>query len=330
MRLVKLILSFIYLLLISVRNFLYETGLLKTYNFDTPIISIGNITVGGNGKTPMTMYIANKLIEKKYRVGIISRGYKKKNKGTIIVSNGNELLSSAIFSGDEAYLMAKKIRKAYVISDENKVRGTKIMIEKYKPNIILLDDGFQHRKINKKLDIILINSKIPISSYKLLPYGLLREPISNIDKADMIITTYGSELSININKNGPIYNSDMKFSIKKEYEGKLIPCEIEDEKLLAFCGIANANLFINEVQKMNLKISEKLIFIDHVAYSKNLISKICTIMKNKKIDSLITTEKDFVKLPRNFLDKISLYVLCMEVNFDKNINFIDKLLNSIK
>ena len=333
MKVFKILLSILYISLINIRNWLYDIGFLTAHNFSTPIISIGNITAGGNGKTPMVVYIAKKLIDKDYCIGIISRGYKKKSSGTVIVSNGKKILCDVISCGDEAYLMAKNCPESIIIVDKNKIRAIEIMIGKFNPDLILIDDGFQFRKIKKTLDIILINIKIPIDLYKFLPHGLLREPISNIKRADMIITTYGKELNnkINIDNNIPLYNSNMRFSIKKGCNGELISSEItNDLNILAFCGIAHPDLFINAVKESGIKILEQIIFIDHAAYTKTKIDKIDKLVSNKNIDCLITTEKDFVKLPSTLVDKYNIYVLCMDINFGKDYRVIDKLLFSIK
>ena len=137
MKIVKLLLSYIYTIIINVNNWVYNNEIIKSKKFQTPIISIGNITVGGNGKTPMTIFLAQQLINKNYSIGVVSRGYKKRKTGNVIVSDGKSILCTSNLCGDEPYLIAKKVPEAFIIVNENKTQAIDLMINKYKPNIIL-------------------------------------------------------------------------------------------------------------------------------------------------------------------------------------------------
>ena len=302
MTLINFFLSYLYLIIINIRNWLYNNKILKSYSFSTPIISLGNITIGGNGKTPMTIYLAKILLNKGLSIGIISRGYKKKKKGTIIVSDGNNILCKTVLCGDEAYLMAKNLTQSFIIVDENKTRAINIMIKKYNPDIILLDDAFQHRKVNRLIDIVVVNSKIPSTNYKMLPKGLLREPAININRSHIIITTYGNNLNkhIKVINNISVFNSKMKYFIKKSVNSKLVNCTAP-ETVLAFCGIAHPFIFFQQLKKLNIKTHKEITFIDHVRYTKTTIKNLSNIIKDNSIQSIITTEKDYVKYPKNSL-----------------------------
>ena len=166
-------LSFLYLFIINIRNWLYDKSILPTKHLSTVVVSIGNMIVGGSGKTPFTIHLAEILINKGYSVGIICKGYKKKMKGTIVVSDGLKILCHVNDCGDEAYLIARKVHQSYVVADENKTKAAIFIEKQYNPDVILIDDGFQHRQLERDIDIVLYNTRIKNSKYKLLPVGLM-------------------------------------------------------------------------------------------------------------------------------------------------------------
>ena len=171
------------------RNLFYEIGFLKINQLPCKVISIGNLTVGGTGKTPTVIYMAKLLKKKGYKVGIISRGYKRITKGTVLVSDGIKTLHKWQEVGDEPFMMAKKLKNVPIAVDSNRYRAGLLLIKKFDTDIILMDDGFQHRKIHRDVDIVLINSLNKMDDYKLVPFGLLRESVSSLSRANFIIVT---------------------------------------------------------------------------------------------------------------------------------------------
>ena len=316
--------SLIYLSIINIRNFLYDHDWLKTQRLSTTVVSIGNIIVGGSGKTPITIYLAQSLIEKGYSVGIVCRGYKKKSKGTIIVSDGVNILSNVNACGDEAYLIAKNVFKSYIVADENKTRAAIFIEKQFKPDIILIDDGFQHRRLERNVDILLYNTRIKSSKYKLLPLGILREPIKNINRCDILINTYDKDSKLKLNSSIKKYFSKMNYELKLVCNDEFISC-IHPKEAIAFSGIANPIIFFNQLKKYNIKIKKELAFKDHVEYSDALIKKIDSSINNHYVKSVITTEKDFVKLPLHFVKKVDIYILCMNVKIDKCDSLISEI-----
>ena len=182
-------LSFIYQNLVAIRNFFYKTKILSTKSLNCKVISIGNITVGGAGKTPTVEYLSNLLQSKGHNVGIISRGYKRKSKSTLVVTDGKNKPKSWEHVGDEPFLLAHKLENIPIVVGTSRYKAGCMMIEKFHPDVILIDDGFQHLSLHRDLDIVLVNSKDKRSDHKLIPSGKLREPISNLTKADLIIIT---------------------------------------------------------------------------------------------------------------------------------------------
>ncbi len=183
--------SWIYGTIIEARNSLYEKGVFKSFSLGVPVISIGNITVGGTGKTPLVAFVAEILAEKGEKVCIISRGYGRKNpKKRVLVSDGENILADARQSGDEPFELAQRLLgKAIVVADANRVSAGNWAREKFGITAFVLDDAFQHRKVKRDLDIVTIDATNPFGNKKMLPSGILREPLKNLKRADAIVIT---------------------------------------------------------------------------------------------------------------------------------------------
>ncbi|MFZ0482340.1 MAG: tetraacyldisaccharide 4'-kinase, partial [Desulfobacterales bacterium] len=175
---------------VKLRRIFYKNGILISKRLSCPIISIGNITVGGTGKTPMTIYVAQVVKNLGYKVAIISRGYKgKAEKIGGIVSDGKVLLMTPEIAGDEPYMMANRLKDVPVIVGKNRFNAGRLAIEKFDPDVIVLDDGFQHLMLQRDLDMVLIDYHRPFGNGHLLPRGVMREPVSALLCADAIILT---------------------------------------------------------------------------------------------------------------------------------------------
>lgn len=302
--------SFIYYQAYIFRSVLYKLKILKTYSLPKTVISIGNITTGGTGKTPLTIELANYLANKGYKVGVLSRGYmrtidKNETGAPIVVSDGQDILTSYEVSGDEPYLIAKKAKKAIVVVCNDRVEAGKRAI-KLGAEVLILDDGFQHIRLKRSENILLINSYAPFDNGQLLPAGHLREPISEIKRASSIVLSNSDKTILNENdlknikkyaKNKPI--TSMSFNVK-HLQGLNIKKRINisefKETAIAFCGIANPQSFFNILEKEGINIVEKLEFPDHYNYSFKDIEDIVKSAEKQKTENIITTEKDAVKI----------------------------------
>ena len=190
MSLLKILLypfSILYGFIIVIRNLFFDIGIFKTRKVNVPVISIGNITAGGTGKTPIVEYLTQYFLEQNHKVAVISRGYKRKTKGTVVVSDGKLLIYNASECGDEPLQIASKFPEAIIIVDENRYRAAKLAEEKFKCDIILMDDGFQHRNLHRDFDVVVIDVTKPPNKEGLLPSGFKREPLSSLKRADAII-----------------------------------------------------------------------------------------------------------------------------------------------
>src|SRR5688500_15759403 len=177
--------------IMNLRNSLYEREFFKSYSLGVPAVSIGNITVGGTGKTPLVALVAESLAEQGEKVGILTRGYGRENpRKRVLVSDGEHILSDARRSGDEPFELARKLLgKAFVVADADRVSAAIWAREKFAATAFVLDDAFQHRKVKRDLNIVLIDSTNPFGNEKVLPSGILREPLKNLKRADLIVIT---------------------------------------------------------------------------------------------------------------------------------------------
>ncbi len=342
------ILSFFYGAIVSFRNELFNLKILPSHEFDIPVISIGNITVGGTGKTPHTEYIAN-LLKKSFKVATLSRGYKRKTRGFNLV----EPTSKVSQVGDEPLQIKNKFNELTVAVDANRVRGIKQLLElPNKPDVILLDDAFQHRYVTAGINILLTDYNRLITTDSLLPYGRLRESASNKSRATIIIVTKcPAELKpIDeriITKELEIRPYQDLFFSKIEY-GPLLPVFDKDVKsatielieglaVLLVTGIANSAPLKSYLTHDTHDIQE-INFPDHHQYTAKDIEKVKTrfesITTSNKI--IITTEKDMIRL--RDMDALpdairkNLYYIPLTISFLNNAgkDFDRKILNYVR
>ncbi len=316
----------------SLRNYFFNIDLKKTIELDIPVISVGNITAGGTGKTPFTITLAKLLVEKGFKPAIITRGYKRKSKGQIIVSNGNGPTVPVEISGDEPFLMAEKTDNVVIIADKDRVSAGKTVIEKFDCDIIIADDCFQHRRLFRDVNIILWDSYTsPFEEY-LLPKGRLRESFSGLLRGDFMVftrTEKPDEKDVKFfNQKGlECYTSPTRITSIKNISGDLDQSEVENKKILAFCGLGNHQQFFDTVQQLNPNklITQK--FSDHHKYSNRQIDELFNKLKEDEIDYLITTEKDRTNIPTKYLNNEKLLFLSIELEIGNSL--LQRILKNI-
>ena len=274
--------------------FFYTGGLIPRVAFDKKIISIGNITAGGTGKTPFELFMVNTFLAQK-KVTIISRGY----------------------NDDELDLLQYNLPQAKILSGKNRIELIKKAQNFYNPDIIILDDGFQQWRIKKDIEIVLIDSSNPFSNGRLLPAGLLREPLSSLKRADVFVLTKVDECPENL--------SSIKKVIKKiNHKALMLECYhkasglyepiakkninlelLQNEKVFTFCAIGSAESFKRTLKKLNVNIAGYIDFLDHHQYTNNDINTIVNAATASEAKIIITTEKDWMRLDTNMIYKLS-------------------------
>ena len=294
--------SLLFGILAFIKNFLYDIKLLKAQKLPCSVISVGNITSGGTGKTPTVLYLC-KILQQGGRenIGIISRGYGRGTKGMFLVSKGDGPLASWESSGDEPFMMAKKTRNIPIVVDNDRYRGGEFLHRHFNTEIIILDDGFQHRSLYRNLNIVLINGDSSPSDYQFLPFGFLREPWSSLKRADTVIFTKSKPRQFLLNKikkaDVPYFHSYMKsfisfHSLSREKQLK----NLTGEKVVLLSGIGDPKSLEKLIRDYNCVIEGHEVFRDHYSYKKSDIFKIINFSKKKNVGYIITTEKDWVKI----------------------------------
>lgn len=327
------------------------------------VISVGNLTVGGTGKTPAVIAIAEEARKRGYLPCILTRGYKGKAKGPCFISKGKGPLLSVDQAGDEASLMAERLRGIPIVKGKNRyeagifaLRNLRSEISNLKSQILfILDDGFQHWRLYRDMDILLIDSVNPFGNNKLLPSGILREPLSEIKRADIIVLTktpdlrgkmpllfsgYRSGIPARVNSDpadgpslideirkynpfAPIYCSEHEPVSLRTFSGKDLPLNVLSGKaVLAFCGIGNPSSFKDTLLRMQAEVKEFIVFRDHHRYGSRDMERVRKIAGQCNAGWIVTTEKDIIRLKEFDLPE---NVLSLSIHFRIDNAFYGKI-----
>ncbi len=328
--------SFIYYLITSIRNFLYDNQILKSYSFSIPIITVGNLSVGGTGKTPQIEYLIA-LLKDSYKTAVLSRGYKRKSSGFLLINKDNTYVDS----GDEPMQYFKKFSNISVAVDEKRVRGIQNLLRLKETDVVLLDDAFQHRKVKGSYAILLTKYNDLFINDFILPVGNLRESRRGAQRANAIVVTKCPEnLPLKeqeaINNLFNTYNAAVFFS-KISYASSIRGIneiainELSNYKVLLITGIANPTSLLSFLKSNNVDF-DHLEYPDHHNFIEKDILKIKKryqeiATKNKLI---LTTEKDFVRLEFNLNNLYYLPIKTAFLEEKQQINFDDLILSHIK
>jgi tetraacyldisaccharide 4'-kinase len=330
----------IYSSIIFLRNKLYDAGIFRSVKVSIPVISIGNISTGGTGKTPLTILTARHFLEKNLRVGIVSRGYKRKSDEVEIVFDGIKINKDLNKTGDELLMMANELSEEYrgrvfIAAGADRVKVSELIINNFGTDLIILDDGFQHRKIYRNSDIVILDaadiSKNKFSNLFTLPSGNLRESMSGLKRADIIIQNYkAGDTELPVEFRNP-ENNIFRIRYKTEYimdvkNSILNTQETKDISAVVFSGIANDDSFLKLISDESIKIKSRIKFSDHYEYKNKDIE----FLKSRYTEGCvyITTEKDFVKIKEftEFVSTHRVYYLKMKIDFEENAGLFFKIL----
>jgi tetraacyldisaccharide 4'-kinase len=321
--------SILYGIITSIRNFLFDVGVLKSYSFNISIICVGNLNVGGTGKTPQIEYLI-RLLSNKYEVATLSRGYKRKSKG-FVLANEN---SNVEILGDEPFQFFEKFKNIQVAVDADRKNGIeKLLALTKKPTLILLDDAYQHRKIKAGFYIMLTSYNDLFCNDFMLPTGNLRESRNGAKRANMIIVTKcpknlleiaQQEIKVKINLQIPIFFSTIEYDTSIYSNNKKLELkEIDNTEKIVIAGIAKPKPFFDYLKNEKDVI---LTFPDHHHFTENDIQNIKNKAKNKLI---ITTEKDFVRLKNANIDNLFYLPIKSKILKDETL-FNQTILNYVE
>lgn len=324
---------------VSIKNVLYDKKVIPQGKLPVPVISIGNIVAGGSGKTPFTIYLAGLLKQTNIKPAILSRGYGRKSTGFVLVSDGNVVENDVAITGDEPNMIARMLPGVPVAVCEDRIKGGIELFNRFHPDVILLDDAFQHRRLARDMDIVLHPA---YSDYKyrwMLPVGYLREPLSAFNRSHLIILTHGTESQYEklekritgfLNRQIPIYRLQYKYQLVPLLSDDYNLENIQKSKInaMAVTGIANPEQFFEQCRQKNIHLKDTLSYPDHYFFSEEDILRWEKKAQESGVSDIIVTRKDAVKLSLlNHKTSLRILVLDQIVHVNDENLFLSRLLD---
>lgn len=312
-------LSYLFLMVVSIRYFLYRTGLLRRYPLGTQVISIGNVTAGGTGKTPVTEIFARTLAAEGRKVAILSRGYRRKEapwwqrlftqviEKPLVVSDGRRVLLDSATGGDEPYMLASNLPGVAVVVDRNRVKAGRYAVNRLGCDTLILDDGFQYQKLKHSIEVVLVDSTNPFGNGNMLPRGILREPVRNLKRADIIFLTKCRGDVSAVKEEIRRYNTTAEIVecnhtpkvMKDVWSREEFPLDwLRDKTVCTLSGIASPKGFENSLRHLGAKVVWCERYADHHRYDASEVLYALNRTADMGADALVTTEKDAVRFPR--------------------------------
>ena len=291
---------------VELRLALYRHGLLRVCRAARPVVSVGNVAAGGTGKTPFVRWLARELLRRGLVPSILTRGYRRESRGTLVVSDGAGVLAPVAAAGDEASLLARALPKVPVVADSRRSRAADLVEARgWNVSLHLLDDGFSHVALARDVDIVLLDATAPDAGGALLPQGLLREPLSSLARADMVVVTKTEQadptaavtLARRHAPGVPVYHAVTAVTGLSDGSGQAVPrASLGEVPLVAVAGIARPGAFAATLSALRLSPAATLTFRDHVRYGPVELGRIERAVEETSAAAVVTTEKDAVKL----------------------------------
>lgn len=312
----------LYATIMRARAWLYKKGFIRSHRLPVPVVSVGNLTMGGTGKTPTVQLLANFFLQNGFRPAVVSRGYGGTAKNDVnIVSNGKDIMLSPEESGDEPYMLAVSVPGLTVLTGAKRINPCRYACCELGCDIILLDDGFQHLAVQRDLDIVLFNATTLAGNCRVFPAGELRESFSALARADLLLLTgLSQDNKANADKfmghlhqhckHAPIYSTENTVGGLFTADGKPAEKHISQNVFHAFCGIAHPERFECSLRQFGIQIAGISLLRDHAVYSREILNTLSDQARANGATALVTTEKDWVKL-KTFPQTLPLYYLAI-------------------
>lgn len=319
------------------RAWLYRACLLESFGLPCRVIAVGNITVGGTGKTPTVSLLARSLADRGIATCVVSRGYRgARTRAPLVVSDGSRVLADAADAGDEPVMLARRLRGIPVIACSDRVAAGRLACERFGARAVVLDDGFQHLRLRRDLDIVLVNAADPFGNGSLLPRGGLREPLSALGRAGIIVLTKtdaaagAADLADSLRARCPgaaFYTARYTITaLRNTARGDTIqPGRLSGARVAALSSIGDPAGFISMLTGAGMTVCRKLIFPDHHAYGAVDLAEIRR--SSGMLDAVVTTEKDIAKLDAGMLQISNLFVMEIEQLIEPSEPFFQEVLS---
>ena len=330
--------SCIFRFIVAIRYWFYDLGVLRRFPLGCQVISIGNVTAGGTGKTPVTEKFARELTAAGRKVAILSRGYRRKEapwwqrtftqviEPPLVVSDGKHVLLDAATGGDEPYMLASNLPGVCVIVDRNRVKAGRWAIRRYGCDTLILDDGFQYQRLKHSLEVVLVDKTNPFGNGHMLPRGVLREPAEHISRADVIFLTKSDGNTQEVVEEIREYNKKAEIIecrhapriLKDVWSREELPLEwLKGKTLTTLSGIAVPQGFEDSLRKLGARVIWCERYADHHRYDSSEIIYALNKTSDLGADALITTEKDAVRFPRLEKTPVPCYYLRVDIEILK-------------
>jgi tetraacyldisaccharide 4'-kinase len=321
--------SFGYLQLHKTRQFAYRMGLKSSARLPCKVISIGNITLGGTGKTPFAEKVARGLQKEGHRVAILSRGYgaQKRKDEVVVVSDETRIVSDFPRAGDEPLVLAKNCPGVPVIVARYRSEAGQKAVEEFGASVCVLDDGFQHWQLARDCDIVLLDASKPLRDLRIFPSGTLREPLSALRRADIVVLMEKDDQETQPGRmmeelqhmgfKGPIFSATYHAEALVPFSGSPVqsPESLRGKRVVAICGIAQPQSFFAMLRRCGADLVRTCAYDDHYIYQREDIETLRHVVQSLKPDIVVTTQKDFVRMVRHRTDDLPIHYLKIEVAF---------------
>lgn len=313
--------------LVQARARLYARGWLAQRQLPAPVISVGNLTVGGTGKTPCVAWLAQALCAAGKSVAILSRGYKRTGKGRVEVSDGQRLLADAVRAGDEPFLLAQSCPGVRVVADADRYEAGCWLAERASVEVFLLDDGYQHLRVRRDLNVLLVDATEDLAAARMVPFGRLREPLTALQRADVVIVTRADQafdrarLEATLRRYAsqalPVfYAAHVLTRLRRLPTNEVQPlASLARQRVAAFAGIARPPQFFDDLRRHKMQVVGKESFADHHRYSWEEFESLCLVAQQVGATALVTTEKDAANLSADWLRQAPLPVYAAQLEF---------------
>lgn len=317
----------LYELGVRLRIALYETNYLTSHHLNAPVISVGNLTVGGTGKTPLVSFLARYLRDEGHHVAILSRGYKRASRGRVEVSNEREVLCGPREAGDEPYLLATQCAGVRVMVDEDRYAAGRWLEEQTPVSVMILDDGFQHLGLARDLNLALIDATESFGEDEMVPFGRMREPLTSLRRADAVIVTRADQpfdqqavktiIATYCRPETPIFYAYHDVTGLRRLGGAEIvaPTTFTRRRVAAVSGIARPERFVDDLLHFGMIISLRRDFADHHRYTQEEFLEVVNEARAAEAEAIMVTEKDAMNLPAEGLSASALPIYAAQIEF---------------